>query len=366
AGAELLATLIVTRRDGAVHESLSAARTRHVAAPQWKQSLAFYVDTAKHADMILRLVLVLSDGAEQTWGLLRLPLAEVVSHGEHQGWFFLSDDAGDPLRNHRGDAARVYLAFQVHERVAARLERQLADAQAEIAYLKGDHVSELRQQLDECRRDKRLLEATVGDLQVEFRAAKAALVDAGAGTHLALIAQVEDLHVQLRAAWVAQQHLANAPNARQKQYDDELKAEIARLSRPGGPLDTPSSAPATRSEFGDGKVTHTQEHATRGVPSFIPTPLSYLEPPSARCSSYCTLLFGTAKKQTSVSHGNSNPSFQEAFTFQAGSTPGDLLVTVLHRETAAHDEYIGTASISISRVANTPGKATDEWYLLRQ
>ena len=33
---------------------------------------------------ILRLVVVLSDGAEETWGLLRLPLAEVLSHGEHQ------------------------------------------------------------------------------------------------------------------------------------------------------------------------------------------------------------------------------------------------------------------------------------------
>ena len=47
-----------------------------------------------------------------------------------QGWFFLSDDAGDPLRDHRGEAARVRLAFAVAEREAEALQKSLAAARA--------------------------------------------------------------------------------------------------------------------------------------------------------------------------------------------------------------------------------------------
>ena len=63
-----------------------------------------------------------------------------------QGWFFLSDDAGDPLRDHRGEAARVRLAFAVAEREAEALQKSLAAARAEIEFLQTQHVAELKQQ----------------------------------------------------------------------------------------------------------------------------------------------------------------------------------------------------------------------------
>ena len=92
AGAELAATFVLTRRDGGPHEAIPAGRARAGADPQWRQALSLYVDAYMHADLILRLAMVYSGGAEaarappplatrcgvcvrgrQTWGLLRLP-----------------------------------------------------------------------------------------------------------------------------------------------------------------------------------------------------------------------------------------------------------------------------------------------------
>jgi hypothetical protein len=115
AGAELAATFVLTRRDGGPHEAIPVGRARAGADPQWRQALSLYVDAYMHADLILRLAMVYSGGAEaarapprrpapprparrvgvltrcgvcvrgqQTWGLLRLPVAEVIAHGEHQ------------------------------------------------------------------------------------------------------------------------------------------------------------------------------------------------------------------------------------------------------------------------------------------
>ena len=59
---------------------------------------SFHVESSSHADFNLKLVLNMGGGRQEIWGLLRLPISDIITRGSHQGWFFLSDVAGDPLR----------------------------------------------------------------------------------------------------------------------------------------------------------------------------------------------------------------------------------------------------------------------------
>jgi hypothetical protein len=59
---------------------------------------SFHVDASSNADFNLKLVSSMGDGRQEPWGLLRLPVSDIITRGNHQGWFFLSDVAGDPLR----------------------------------------------------------------------------------------------------------------------------------------------------------------------------------------------------------------------------------------------------------------------------
>ena len=59
---------------------------------RWQQSFGFLVDPAVHGDIILRQCRRDPPAGEQDWGLLRLPIAEIVARGSHHGWFVLSDE----------------------------------------------------------------------------------------------------------------------------------------------------------------------------------------------------------------------------------------------------------------------------------
>ncbi len=63
--------------------------------------MSFQLDVGQHTDIVLGLRLTLSDSRTEPWGLLRLPVYEVVSRGSHQGWFFLLDRQGNPFRKRR-------------------------------------------------------------------------------------------------------------------------------------------------------------------------------------------------------------------------------------------------------------------------
>lgn len=79
-------------------ELMSTFKARIAQAPNWNQKISFPVDLSTHVDLVVRIFLTLSDGSQEAWGLLRLPVSEIVSRGSHQGWFFLSDAQGDPFR----------------------------------------------------------------------------------------------------------------------------------------------------------------------------------------------------------------------------------------------------------------------------
>jgi hypothetical protein len=59
---------------------------------------SFHVESSSNADLNLKLMLNMGGGRHEPWGLLRLPISDIIKRGSHQGWFFLSDVAGDPLR----------------------------------------------------------------------------------------------------------------------------------------------------------------------------------------------------------------------------------------------------------------------------
>lgn len=75
--------------------------------------------------MILRLMLVTASKSKQTWGLLRLPVSEMLAHGDHQGWFYLSDVHGEPFRDHQGEHASLHIRISVEEREAGKLRNEL-------------------------------------------------------------------------------------------------------------------------------------------------------------------------------------------------------------------------------------------------
>ena len=181
--------------------------------------------------------------------------------------------------------------------------------------------------------------------------------------------------------------------------DKALRAEIARLSRPGFPLDgdaPPQRAPRTPARDslsllaggggGGGSGARAPRAAPEGtaraasgadLPAFVPTPLgrgtlrvevvaaARLASSGNACNAYAALLLGAARQQTAVVKGCTDPVFGESFAFHSadGPAPLELLVSLMHR-TGERDECLGSASVRLSRVLHAPGRALDEWLAL--
>jgi len=100
AGVDLQAMLFLSShvQGQLLEELMSTFKTKIAEAPNWNQKISFPLDASTHVDLIFRIFLTVSGGRQEPWGLLRLPVAEILSRGSHQGWFFLSDNNGDPFR----------------------------------------------------------------------------------------------------------------------------------------------------------------------------------------------------------------------------------------------------------------------------
>jgi hypothetical protein len=77
----------------------------------------------------------------------------------------------------------------------------------QIDYLKQSQDVRMRESLEQALRNNQLLVATIGDLRDELKAAKDALLTQGKVAEEKLIRENEQLHEQLRAAWLSQQTL---------------------------------------------------------------------------------------------------------------------------------------------------------------
>jgi hypothetical protein len=99
-GLELQANLSLTSNSGGIfhEERLTTFKAKHSESPSWNQKMSFQLDVGQHTDIVLSIRLTLSDSRTEPWGLLRLPVYEVVSRGSHQGWFFLLDQKGNAFR----------------------------------------------------------------------------------------------------------------------------------------------------------------------------------------------------------------------------------------------------------------------------
>ena len=110
AGIELKAMLLITSvtRTGVVEEILSTFKTKHSDVPKWNQQISFQVDGSAHVDIVLKVLLIMADGSQEPWGMLRLPVSEILCRGSHQGWFFLSDKTGNPFRKSSRSSHQYY------------------------------------------------------------------------------------------------------------------------------------------------------------------------------------------------------------------------------------------------------------------
>ena len=79
-------------------EPVAIFKAKHSETPKWQQKVGLNINSGTHVDLVLRIQMMFSDGTHQPWGLLRLPLSEIIARGSHQGWFYLSDLMGDPFR----------------------------------------------------------------------------------------------------------------------------------------------------------------------------------------------------------------------------------------------------------------------------
>lgn len=112
-GIELKAMLFVTSvtRTGVVEELLSTFKTKNSDAPKWNQQISLQLDGSAHVDIVLKVFLVMADGSHEPWGVLRLPVTEILCRGSHQGWFFLYDNHGDPFRKSSRSSYPCYQAW---------------------------------------------------------------------------------------------------------------------------------------------------------------------------------------------------------------------------------------------------------------
>ena len=81
---------LIGRRVGSGHRS--SATVQEGERARWHQSFEFLVAPAVHSELVVRQCRRDVPAQEQAWGLLRLPVAEVVARGSHQGWFALADE----------------------------------------------------------------------------------------------------------------------------------------------------------------------------------------------------------------------------------------------------------------------------------
>lgn len=101
----------------------------------------------------------------------------------------------------------MHIQISVEEREVEQLRAQLLHALEQIDYLKQRQDVRMQESLEQALRNNQLLVATIGDLRDELKAAKDALLTQGKVAEEKLIRENEQLHEQLRAAWLSQQTL---------------------------------------------------------------------------------------------------------------------------------------------------------------